>query len=78
MPNVLSPRDLKGVKKVRSAVHRRIVNHLKKEMMLRKCIVIPCDTLRRLISCLTSTDVTQLFLHSVLSFNRSRKSRNFP
>ena len=50
--------------------------------MLRKCIfhqpAIPCDTLRRLISCLMSTDVTQLFLHSVLSFNRSRKIRNFP
>ena len=50
--------------------------------MLRKCIfhqpAIPCDTLRRLISCLTSTDVTQLFLHSVLSFDRSRKIGNFP
>ena len=50
--------------------------------MLRKCIfhqpAIPCDTSRHLISCLTSTDVTQLFLHSVLSFNRSRKIRNFP
>ena len=50
--------------------------------MQRECIfhqpVIPCDTFRRLISCLTSTDVTQLYLHSVLSFNRSRKIRYFP
>ena len=38
--------------------------------MVRKCIfhqpAIPRDTSRRLIWCLTSTDVTQLFLHSVL------------
>ena len=50
--------------------------------MLRECIfhqpVIPCDTFRRLISCLASTDVTQLYLHSVLSFNRSGKIRYFP
>ena len=50
--------------------------------MLRECIfhqpVIPCDTFRRLISCLTSTDVTQLYLHSVLSFNRSGTTRYFP
>ena len=40
---------VKGVKKVRSALHHRISNHLKKEKMLKNCIfhepVIPCDTL---------------------------------
>ena len=40
---------LKGVKKVRSALHHRILNHLIEEMMLKNCIfnepVIPCDTL---------------------------------
>ena len=50
--------------------------------MLKKCIfhesVIPCDTLERLISCLASIDVTQLYLLWVLSFNRSRKIRYFP
>ena len=50
--------------------------------MLVECIfhqpVIPCDTFRRLISCLPSTDVTQLYLHSVLSLNRSGKVRYFP
>ena len=50
--------------------------------MLKKYIlhepVIPCDTLERLISCLTSIDVTQLYLLLVLSFNRSRKIRFFP
>ena len=50
--------------------------------MLRKCIfhepVSPGDTVRRLVSCLMSIDVTQLYLHSALSFNRSRKIRFFP
>ena len=48
-------------------------------MMLRKCIfheaVPPCDTLERLISCPASIDVTQLYLHLVVSFNHSRKIR---
>ena len=50
--------------------------------MLKNCIfhepVIPCGTLERLISCLTSIDVTQLYLLWVLSFNRSRKIRYVP
>ena len=50
--------------------------------MLKECNfhqpVIPCETFRRVISCLTSTDVTQLYLHSVLSFNRSGKIGYFP
>ena len=50
--------------------------------MLKNCNfhepVIPCDTLERLISCLTPIDVTQSYLLWVLSFNRSRKIRYFP
>ena len=41
--------------------------------MLKNCIfhgpVIPCDTLERLILCLTPIDVTQLYLLWVPSFN---------
>ena len=50
--------------------------------MLKNCNshepVIPCDTLERLILCLTPTDVKQLYLLWVPSFNRSRKIRHFP
>ena len=49
--------------------------------MLKNCIfqepVIPCDTLERLISCLTPIYVTQSYLLWVPSFNRSIKIRYF-
>ena len=72
---------MKGVKKVLSALHHKILNHFKKEMMQRNCIfhepVILCY-ISILTLCLTLNVFTRLCLLWVLSFNHSRNILYFP